>query len=93
MMSHNGTLKYHLIEMTVFWDLEPCSRVEIYRRFTGIYCFHHDGHKFTSTIVHRFALLKRKNSVIFHSHLLVGRCNLLCPSNKETQRSVGIQTV
>jgi hypothetical protein len=27
--------------MTVFWDVELCSPVEIDRRFSGAYCLHH----------------------------------------------------
>jgi hypothetical protein len=28
---------------SVFWDVAPCSLVEVYRRFRGAYCFHHQG--------------------------------------------------
>jgi hypothetical protein len=31
------------MNMTVDWDLAPCSLVEIYRRFRGAYCFLHEG--------------------------------------------------
>jgi hypothetical protein len=27
----------------VFWDIAPCSLVEINRRFRGAYCLHHQG--------------------------------------------------
>jgi hypothetical protein len=27
----------------VFWDVAPCSHVEFYRRFIGVYCLHHQG--------------------------------------------------
>jgi hypothetical protein len=27
--------------MTAFWDISPCSIVEIYRRFRGAYCLNH----------------------------------------------------
>jgi hypothetical protein len=30
-------------KMTVFWDVAPCSLVEVYQRFRGAYCFHHQG--------------------------------------------------
>jgi hypothetical protein len=26
--------------MAVFWDVAPCSLVEVYRRFRGAYCLH-----------------------------------------------------
>jgi hypothetical protein len=29
------------MNMTVFWDVAPCCRVEIDRRFRGAYCLHH----------------------------------------------------
>jgi hypothetical protein len=28
---------------TVFWDVAPCSLVEINRCFRGVYCLHHQG--------------------------------------------------
>jgi hypothetical protein len=28
---------------TIFWDAAPCRLVEIYRRFRGAYCLHHQG--------------------------------------------------
>jgi hypothetical protein len=32
-----------LIKMTVFWNTAPCSLVEVYRRFWGAYCLHHQS--------------------------------------------------
>jgi hypothetical protein len=29
--------------MAVFWVVAPCSLVEVYRRFRGAYCLHHQG--------------------------------------------------
>jgi hypothetical protein len=29
--------------MAVFWDVAPCSLVDIDRRFRGDYCFHYQG--------------------------------------------------
>jgi hypothetical protein len=29
--------------MAVFWEVAPCSLVQIYRRFRGTYCLHHQG--------------------------------------------------
>jgi hypothetical protein len=31
------------LKMTLFWDVAPCSLVDIRRRFTGFYCLHHQG--------------------------------------------------
>jgi hypothetical protein len=30
-------------KITVLWDVAPCSLVEVYRRFRGAYCLHHQG--------------------------------------------------
>jgi hypothetical protein len=35
-------------KMAVFWRDEPCSLVEIYRRFRGAYCLHHQGDEYRS---------------------------------------------
>jgi hypothetical protein len=32
-----------LVKITVFWDVAPCSLVEVYRRFRGTCCLHHQG--------------------------------------------------
>jgi hypothetical protein len=32
------------MKMTFFGDVAPCSLVEIYRRFRGVCCLHHQGH-------------------------------------------------
>jgi hypothetical protein len=29
------------MKMTAFWDVTPCSLVEVDRRFRGVYCFYH----------------------------------------------------
>jgi hypothetical protein len=29
--------------MMAVWDVAPCSLVEVYRRFRGACCFHHQG--------------------------------------------------
>jgi hypothetical protein len=31
------------VKMAVFWDVKSCSLVEVYRRFTGACCLHHQG--------------------------------------------------
>jgi hypothetical protein len=31
------------MNMAVFWVVAPCSLVELYRRFRGAYCLHHQG--------------------------------------------------
>jgi hypothetical protein len=42
------TLKFEVLiatgmKMTTFWDIAPCSLVEVNRRFIGPYCLHHQG--------------------------------------------------
>jgi hypothetical protein len=31
------------MKFRVFWDVLPCSQVDVYRRFRGAYCLHHQG--------------------------------------------------
>jgi hypothetical protein len=31
------------MKMAVFWVVAPCSLVEVYRRFRGTCCLHHQG--------------------------------------------------
>jgi hypothetical protein len=31
------------MKMAIFWDVAPCSLVEVYRRFSGACCLHHQG--------------------------------------------------
>jgi hypothetical protein len=31
------------MRMTVMWDVAPCSLVEVYRRFGGACCRHHQS--------------------------------------------------
>jgi hypothetical protein len=37
------------VKITAFWDVAPCSVVEIGRRFKGAYCLHHQGDDGSST--------------------------------------------
>jgi hypothetical protein len=46
----NVLTDYHEIlykKMTVFWDVAPCSLVEVYRRFRGACFLHHQGDELT----------------------------------------------
>jgi hypothetical protein len=29
--------------MSVHWDVARCNLIEVYRRFRGVYCFHHEA--------------------------------------------------
>jgi hypothetical protein len=40
-----------LLKISVFWDVAPCSLIEIDRLFRGAYCFHHQGDRPVSTCV------------------------------------------
>jgi hypothetical protein len=31
------------MKFRVFWDVAPCSHIELDRRFRGAYCLHHQG--------------------------------------------------
>jgi hypothetical protein len=40
-------------KMAVFWVVAPCSLVQVYRRFRGICCLHHQGdHRFIDPYKH-----------------------------------------
>jgi hypothetical protein len=41
-LSHSGKNRLK-VKMAVFWDVAPCSLVEVYRRFRGACCLHHQG--------------------------------------------------
>jgi hypothetical protein len=34
-----------MLTIAVFWVVAPCSLVEVYRRFRGTCCLHHQGHR------------------------------------------------
>jgi hypothetical protein len=38
-------------KMAVFWVVVPCSLVEIYQRFRGSCCLHHQGKEFLAGLV------------------------------------------
>jgi hypothetical protein len=35
-----------VMKMAVFWVVSPCSLVDVFRRFRGSYCLHHQGDHF-----------------------------------------------
>jgi hypothetical protein len=46
-MPSRGDYKQH--NSTTFWDVTPCSLVEIFLRFGGTYCLHRQGRKVSQT--------------------------------------------
>jgi hypothetical protein len=42
------------MKMTAFWDVAPCSLVEVDRRFRGVYCLHYQDDEWR-----RYSPLKR----------------------------------
>jgi hypothetical protein len=48
------TVKIWTVKMAVFWDIAPCSLVEVDRRFRCAYCLHHQGddRRSTYTTIH-----------------------------------------
>jgi hypothetical protein len=36
-------VRSHVPTANIFWDVAPCSLVEINRRFVGVYCLHLQG--------------------------------------------------
>jgi hypothetical protein len=35
--------KSNTVKMAIFWVVAPCSVIEVYRRFRGACCLHHQG--------------------------------------------------
>jgi hypothetical protein len=67
-------------KMAVFWVVSPCSLVEVYQRFRGLCCLHHQGNEFTlmmeaartsETLVNFYQTKRRYNPEDSH----------LCPSS------------
>jgi hypothetical protein len=52
------------MKMTVFWDAAPCNLVEVYRRFRGACCLHHQG--LPLPVCHlSWCLIKHKDNFVF----------------------------
>jgi hypothetical protein len=47
------------VMIKVFWDVEPCSNVEVDRLFKGAYCLHHKGDDGGSTHLWNVGQLQR----------------------------------
>jgi hypothetical protein len=54
--------------MAVFWVVAPCSLVEVYRRFRGACCLHHQSNKCTSETSVNFYQNTQRNSKDNHPH-------------------------
>jgi hypothetical protein len=53
------------MKMTVFWDVAPCSLVQINQHFRGAYCLHHQGDKgrsISETLVNFYHTTRRNTS-------------------------------
>jgi hypothetical protein len=56
--------------MAVFWVVEPCSLVEVYQRFRGVCCLHHqltmEAARTSETLVNLYQTTRRYNSEDSH---------------------------
>jgi hypothetical protein len=52
--------------MTAFWDIVPCSLIEVDRRFRGSYCLHHQGDHASIIALIMDALYASETSVYFN---------------------------
>jgi hypothetical protein len=65
------------IKMAVFWVVAPCSLVEVYQRFRGNCCLHHQGAlmmeaaRTSETLVHFYQTTRRYNPEDSHLGLLL----------------------
>jgi hypothetical protein len=65
------------MKIAVFWVVAPCSLVEVYQRFRGPCCLHHQGDETTHLHTHRRENLKSyliicmfAFPIVFFVHLL-----------------------
>jgi hypothetical protein len=49
---------------TVFWDVVPCSQIDVERRFRGAYCLHHHGYGSSPWWWTQYTPLKRRSTSI-----------------------------
>jgi hypothetical protein len=61
------------MEMAVFWVVAPCSLVEVYRRFGGASCLHHQGDRPDYTAI-------TQKTAIFKTYLF---CLCFLPNTNE----------
>jgi hypothetical protein len=58
--------------MTAFWNMAPCSLLEVVRRFRDAYCFHHLGNDSTETpetSIYLYETIRRHNPEGCHLNL------------------------
>jgi hypothetical protein len=60
------------LKMTAFWATQPCSLVEVDRRFGGVYCLHHQGNG-GSTHLWDIGVLQRDYRALY-----IRRLSFLC---------------
>jgi hypothetical protein len=61
-----------LLKKAVFWDVAPCSLVEVYRRFRGAYCLHYQGDEeaanTSETSVNLYQIIRHNDPEDSHLH-------------------------
>jgi hypothetical protein len=76
------------MKMAVFWVVAPCSLVEVYQRFRGVCCLHHQGDEYlnANNTFMRFAALSIPRHVsITITYVVEGR-TLPWPSWQQWRR-------
>jgi hypothetical protein len=73
-------------KMAVFWFVAPCSLVEVYRRFRGAYCLHHE----CSIALMMEAASTSEMSVNFYQ---TTRCNKPEESHLHTRRRENLKSL
>jgi hypothetical protein len=80
--------------MAVFWVVAPCSLVEVYQHYRGLYCLHHQGDEWiveavqtSETSVNSYQSTRRYNPQHNHLHNHPRReVQILLENNSDTQR-------
>jgi hypothetical protein len=67
MTLHKITEFYTELKIAVFWVVAPCSLVEVYQRFRGPCCLHHQGDRTSNpTYTELFSVYHNITSKISH---------------------------
>jgi hypothetical protein len=56
------------MKMAVFWVVAPCILIEVYRRFRGACCLHHQGESSSETSVNFYQTTRCNNPKDSHPH-------------------------
>jgi hypothetical protein len=78
------------MKMAVFWVVAPCSLIEVYQRFRGPCCLHHQGPATTQkTAIFKITLSTYINSIVIITEMYFVRGAVPTCHSKELYHCVG----